>query len=70
MIPQITYGASIWHISIEEKRKQKALVIQLAQTQALGACLIIRAFKATLAQALKVEAYLTPICFELDKKAD
>ena len=38
--------------------------------QALGACLITRTFKATLAQALNVEAYLTPINLELDKKAD
>ena len=44
--------------------------MQLAQAQALRACLITRAFKATSAQALMVEAYLIPIGFELDKKTD
>ncbi len=34
----------------------------------MGARLITRAFKATSAQALNIEAYLTPIDLELDKK--
>ena len=44
--------------------------MQLAQAQAVEAYLITGAFKATSAQALNVEAYLTPIDLELDKKAD
>ena len=44
--------------------------MQLAQAQALGTRLITGAFKAISAQALNIEAYLTPIGFELDKKAD
>lgn len=46
------------------------LDMQLAQVQFLGTCLITGAFKAISVQALNVEAYLTPINFELDKKAD
>lgn len=69
IIPQITYGASVWHTPSGEKGHRKALVAQLAQVQALGARLITGAFKATSAQALNVEAYLTPIGLELDKKA-
>ncbi len=38
--------------------------------QALGTRLIIGDYKATSAQALNVEAYLTPIGLELDKKTD
>lgn len=36
----------------------------------MGACLITGKFKATLAQSLNFEVYLTPIGFELDKKKD
>lgn len=43
--------------------------MQLTQVQALGAHLITRVIKATLAQVLNVEAYLTLISFDLDKKA-
>ncbi len=68
IIPQITYGASIWHTSTREKRNQKTLVLQLAQLQVLGARLITGAFKATSTQALNVEAYLTTIGLEWDKK--
>ncbi len=38
--------------------------------QALGARLITGVYKATSAQALNVEAYLTPIGLELDKRTD
>ncbi len=68
IIPQITYGASIWHTPKVEKGNRKRLVLQLAQVQALGTRLITGAFKATSAQALNVEAYLTPIGLELDKR--
>ena len=63
-------GASIWHAPTGGKKRQKALVMQLAQAQALGARLINGAFKATSAQALNVETYLAPIGLELDKKTD
>lgn len=46
------------------------LVMQLAQVQALGARLITRVFRATSVQALNIEAYLTPIGLELDRKTD
>lgn len=68
IIPQITYRASIWHTPTGEQGNQKTLVIQLAQAQALRARLITKAFKETSAKALNVEAYLTPIGFELNKK--
>lgn len=41
---------------------------QLVQAQAVGAHLITGAFNATSGQALNIEAYLTPINLELDKK--
>ena len=44
--------------------------MQLAQVQALGARLITGAFRATSTQALNIEAYLTPIGLELDRKTD
>lgn len=44
--------------------------MQLAQPQALRACLITEAFKAVSVQALNVKAYLTPIGLKLDKIAD
>lgn len=44
--------------------------MQLAQIQALGACLIIGAFKVTSMQALIIETYLTLISLELDRKTD
>ena len=53
-----------------EKGHCKTLVTQLAQVQALGACVITRSFKATFVLALNIEAYLTPIRLELDKKTD
>lgn len=40
IIPQITYGASIWHTPTCEKGHRKTLVSQLAQLQALGARMI------------------------------
>ena len=70
IIPQITYGASIWHMPSGEKGHRKTLVTQLAQVQALGARAINGALKATSVQTLNIEAYLTPIGLELDKKAD
>lgn len=68
IIPQLAYGASIWYASTGEKGNQKILVAQLVQAQAIGARLITGAFKATSAQALNIEAHLTPINLELDKK--
>lgn len=50
------------------KGNQKMLVMQLAQVQVLGARLIIGAFRATSMQVLNIEAYLTLIGLELDKK--
>ena len=70
IIPQITYGASIWYTLSDEKGHCKALVMQLAQVQALGARLITGAFKATSTQALNIEAHLIPIGLELDKKTN
>lgn len=70
IIHQITYRAFIWYILTRKKRNKKTLVTQLAQAQALRICQITIAFKAISMQALNVEAYLTPIGFELDKKAD
>lgn len=37
IIPQIAYGASVWHTLSGEKGHCKALVMQLAQVQAIGA---------------------------------
>ncbi len=68
IIPQLAYRASIWYTPTGEKRNQKTLVMQLVQAQAMGARLITEVFKATSAQALNIEAYLTPIDLELDKK--
>ena len=51
-----------------KKGRQKTLVIQLAQAQALGARLIIGASKATSAQALNIGAHLTPIGLDPDRK--
>ncbi len=68
IIPQLAYGASIWYTSTGEKGNQKTLVTQLVQAQATGGRLIAGAFKATSAQALKIEAHLTPIDLELHKK--
>lgn len=68
IIPQLAYGVSIWYAPTGEKGNQKTLVAQLVQAQAVGARLITRAFKATSAQALNIEAHLTPISLELDKK--
>ncbi len=68
IIPQLAYGASIWYTPKGEKGNQKTLVTQLVQAQATGARLIIGAFKATSAQALNIEAHLTPIDLKLDKK--
>ncbi len=68
IIPQLAYGASIWYTPTGEKGNQKTLVTQLVQVQATGARLITGAFKATSAQALNIEAHLTPIDLELDKK--
>lgn len=68
IIPQIIYGASIWHTPTEEKENRKRLVIQLAQVQALGACLITRAFKVTSTQALNIKVYLTSFGLELDRR--
>ena len=70
IIPQITYRASIWHMPSSKKRYCKTLVMQLAQVQALGARVITGAFKVTSVPALNIEAYLTPIKLELDKKTD
>lgn len=44
--------------------------MQLAQVQPLGAPIITRAFKAISVPALNIEAYLTSIRLELDKKTD
>ncbi len=44
IIPQITYGASIWHTPTSEKGHQKTLILQLAQVQALGVHIISGAF--------------------------
>ncbi len=68
IIPQITYGTSIWYTPIADKRDQKTLVLQLAKVQAFAACLITGVYKATSAQVLNVEAYLIPIGLELDKR--
>lgn len=57
IIPQITHGASIWHMPSGEKGHRKTLVLQLAQIQALRARIIIGAFKVTSVQALNIEAY-------------
>ena len=70
IIPQITYGASIWHTPTGEKGSRKTLIMQLAQAQAMGARLITGAFRATSAQALNIEAHLTPIGLELNKRTD
>ncbi len=70
IISQITYGASVWHRPTGEKKKQNFLVLQIAQAQALGARLILGAFKATLANVSNIEVYLTSIDFGLDKKPD
>ena len=64
------YGASIWHTPTVGKRNRKILVLQLAQVQALGARLITGTFKPISAQASNVEAYLTLIGLELDKRTD
>ena len=56
--------------SYRGKRKLKDASYATSPKQALEARLITGAFKATSAQALNVEAYLTPIGLELDKKAD
>ncbi len=42
--------------------------MKLVQAQATGARLITGVFKATSAPALNIEAHLTPIDLELDKK--
>lgn len=56
---------------MREKGNRKTLVVQLAQAQVLEQRLITGAFKATLAQAWNVEAYLlTPVSLELDIKTD
>ena len=70
IIPQITYGASIWDTPSEKNGNRKTLVLQLAQVQVLEALLITGKYKATSAQALNVEAYLTLIGLELDKRPD
>ena len=68
IIPQITYGLSIWHTPTGEKGRRKTLIVQLAQAQAMGARLITGAFRATSAPSLNIEAYLTPIGLEIDKR--
>lgn len=68
IITQLTYGASIWYTPTGEKGNQKTLVTQLVQAQATGARLVTGAFKATSSQVLNIEAHLTPINLELDKK--
>lgn len=70
IISQIAYKASIWYMPNDKKKYYKTLVMQLAQIQVLGACVIIRAFKATFVQELNIEAYFTFIRLELDKKTD
>ena len=70
IIPQITSGASIWHMPSGEKGHRKTLITQLVQVQALGTCVITGVFKATSVQTLNIEAYLTPIGLELDKKTN
>lgn len=70
IIPQIAYGASIWHMPTGEKGYRKTLVTYLAQIQALEAYVITGIFKATSVQALNIETYRTLIGLELDKKAD
>ncbi len=52
--------------TIEEKGKQKTLVTILVQTQATEARLITGAFTEISAQALNIEAHLTPIDLELN----
>ena len=68
IIPQITYRALVWQTPSGKKRHRKALVMQLAQVQALETRLITKVFKKTSTQALNIEAYLTLIGLELDKK--
>ena len=73
IIPQITYGASIWHMPSGEKEHRKTLVTQLAHVQALGARVITIAFKAIYVLSvpvLNIDAYLILIGLELDKKTD
>ncbi len=54
----------------KKKGHRKTLFTQLAQVQVEGAHIITRAFTATFVQVLNIEAYLTPVGLELDKKAD
>ncbi len=68
IIPQLAYRASIWYTPTGEKGNQKTLVMQLVQAQATGARIITRKFKSTAAKALNIEAHLTSIDLELDKK--
>lgn len=70
IIPQIAYRASILHLASDKKGHCKTLVTQLAQVQALGACVISEVFKITSVQVLNINVYFTSIEMELDKKAD
>lgn len=54
----------------DKKQHCKTLVIQLAPIQALGAHVIIKAFKAISIQVLNLEAYFFSIRLKLDKKTD
>ncbi len=68
IILELAYRTSIWYTPKWKKRNQKTLFMQLVQAPATGTRLIIEAFKASSVHVLKIEAYLTPIDQELDKK--
>ncbi|KAJ5159354.1 zinc knuckle domain protein [Penicillium coprophilum] len=67
MIPQMLFGAAVWHSPLTTTLRERGYLKQFAGIQSKAACLISGAFKTTAREALDVELHLLPMQQQLDR---
>ena len=69
VVPQITYGCSVWYTSQGEKGHTAKMCTKLSRIQLEAARIISGAYRATSAGALDVELFILPMRQQLEKNA-
>ena len=67
VVPQMTYGCSVWYTPIGETNHKRWMLEDLQVIQARALRIVTGAFRATARAALDVEAYMLPIKQRLEK---
>ena len=67
VVPQMTYGCSVWYTPIGETNHKRWMLEDLQVIQARALRVVTGAFRATARAALDVEAYMLPIKQRLEK---